>query len=191
MKRVVAVFLATMVVAATRLIVAAGSVPVGKAEDVGLSTERLKRISEAVDRHIKAGNVAGAVTLVSDLAPASLARVPSNLVAQAAAEAENTPGRAHGGGFAGVVSAAVSSVGFSATPGSTGLIEGFEPQLPPRRLRESAGSVRRVSGRPRLIERRTCRRRGTPRCPARSRGIRGTRGRHPGARSRARRARVP
>ena len=43
----------------------AGSIPVGKAEDVGLSTERLKRISEAVDRHIKAGNVAGAVTLVA------------------------------------------------------------------------------------------------------------------------------
>ena len=37
----------------------------GKAEDVGLSTERLKRISEAVDRHIAAGNVAGAVTLVA------------------------------------------------------------------------------------------------------------------------------
>lgn len=68
---------------------------------------------------------AGAVTLVSDLAPARLARVPSDLVAQAAAEAENAPGRAHGGGFAGVVSAAVSSVGFSATPGVTGLLEGF------------------------------------------------------------------
>jgi CubicO group peptidase (beta-lactamase class C family) len=38
---------------------------VGKAEDVGLSTERLKRIGEAVDRSIKAGNVAGAVTLVA------------------------------------------------------------------------------------------------------------------------------
>ena len=43
----------------------AGSIPVGKAEDVGLSTERLKRISQAVDRHIAAGNVAGAVTLVA------------------------------------------------------------------------------------------------------------------------------
>jgi CubicO group peptidase (beta-lactamase class C family) len=43
----------------------AGSIPVGKAEDVGLSAERLKRISEAVERHIKAGNVAGAVTLVA------------------------------------------------------------------------------------------------------------------------------
>jgi CubicO group peptidase (beta-lactamase class C family) len=43
----------------------AGSVPMGKAEDVGLSTERLKRIGEAVQRHIAAGNVAGAVTLVA------------------------------------------------------------------------------------------------------------------------------
>ena len=42
-----------------------GSVPIGKAEDVGLSTERLKRIGEAVQRHIAAGNVAGAVTLVA------------------------------------------------------------------------------------------------------------------------------
>jgi CubicO group peptidase (beta-lactamase class C family) len=65
MKRVIAVVMAVTVVAATRLIFAAGSVPVGKAEDVGLSTERLKRVGEAVDRHIKAGNVAGAVTLVA------------------------------------------------------------------------------------------------------------------------------
>jgi CubicO group peptidase (beta-lactamase class C family) len=44
---------------------AAGSIPIGKAEDVGLSTERLKRVGEAVQRHIAAGNVAGAVTLVA------------------------------------------------------------------------------------------------------------------------------
>ena len=43
----------------------AGSIPLGKAEDVGLSTERLKRIGEAVERQIAAGNVAGAVTLVA------------------------------------------------------------------------------------------------------------------------------
>ena len=65
MKRAIAGVITVMLVAATGLIFAAGSVPVGKAEDVGLSTERLKRISEAVDRHIKAGNVAGAVTLVA------------------------------------------------------------------------------------------------------------------------------
>jgi CubicO group peptidase (beta-lactamase class C family) len=64
MKRVMYFGLTVMLVAA-QLIFAAGSVPIGKAEDVGLSTERLKRISEAVDRHLAAGNVAGAVTLVA------------------------------------------------------------------------------------------------------------------------------
>jgi CubicO group peptidase (beta-lactamase class C family) len=65
MKKMMGLVITVMLVAATGLIFAAGSVPVGKGEDVGLSTERLKRISEAVDRHIKAGNVAGAVTLVA------------------------------------------------------------------------------------------------------------------------------
>ena len=36
-----------------------------KPEEVGLSTDRLKRIGEAVQRHIDANNVAGAVTLVA------------------------------------------------------------------------------------------------------------------------------
>jgi CubicO group peptidase (beta-lactamase class C family) len=44
---------------------AAGSVPTAKPEEVGLSTERLKRAGEAVQRHIVAGNVSGAVTLVA------------------------------------------------------------------------------------------------------------------------------
>jgi CubicO group peptidase (beta-lactamase class C family) len=56
---------AVILAAAAQLTLAAGSVPIGKAEDVGLSTERLKRIGEAVQRHITAGNVAGAVTLVA------------------------------------------------------------------------------------------------------------------------------
>jgi CubicO group peptidase (beta-lactamase class C family) len=43
----------------------AGSVPTGKAEDAGMSTERLARIREAVQRHIENGNVPGAVTLVA------------------------------------------------------------------------------------------------------------------------------
>ena len=64
MKRVMGSGLTVMLLAA-QSIFAAGSVPIGKAEDVGLSTERLKRISEAVDRHLAAGNVAGAVTLVA------------------------------------------------------------------------------------------------------------------------------
>jgi CubicO group peptidase (beta-lactamase class C family) len=53
------------IIALMGLPLAAGSVPVGKPEEVGLSSERLKRIGEAVQRHIDAGNVAGAVTLVA------------------------------------------------------------------------------------------------------------------------------
>jgi CubicO group peptidase (beta-lactamase class C family) len=43
----------------------AGSVAVAKPEEVGLSSERLARIHEAVQRHIDAGSIAGAVTLVA------------------------------------------------------------------------------------------------------------------------------
>lgn len=43
----------------------AGQVPPGSPEDVGLSTERLGRIGEAMERHIEAGNITGAVTLVA------------------------------------------------------------------------------------------------------------------------------
>jgi CubicO group peptidase (beta-lactamase class C family) len=52
-------------VALMTLPLAAGTVPVGKPEEVGLSSERLKRIGEAVQRHMDAGNVSGAVTLVA------------------------------------------------------------------------------------------------------------------------------
>jgi CubicO group peptidase (beta-lactamase class C family) len=44
---------------------AAGSIPSARPEDVGLSSERLGRIRETVQRHIDAGNVTGAVTLVA------------------------------------------------------------------------------------------------------------------------------
>ena len=57
--------LPVVLVLAVGLPLVAGSIPAGKAEDVGLSTERLKRIGEAVERQIAAGNVAGAVTLVA------------------------------------------------------------------------------------------------------------------------------
>jgi CubicO group peptidase (beta-lactamase class C family) len=40
-------------------------VPNGRPEDAGFSSERLGRIKEAVQRHIDAGNVPGAVTLVA------------------------------------------------------------------------------------------------------------------------------
>jgi len=43
----------------------AGSVPVGKAEDVGMSPERVARIREIVQRHIDEGGAAGLVTLVA------------------------------------------------------------------------------------------------------------------------------
>ena len=43
----------------------AGAVPAGTPEAVGLSSERLQRVSEVVRKHIEAGDVAGAVTLVA------------------------------------------------------------------------------------------------------------------------------
>jgi CubicO group peptidase (beta-lactamase class C family) len=60
--RALVVFLALPLLASTLL---AGSVPTAKPEEVGLSSERLKRVGEAVQRHIAAGNVSGAVTLVA------------------------------------------------------------------------------------------------------------------------------
>jgi CubicO group peptidase (beta-lactamase class C family) len=49
----------------TLTLTAAGGVPTGKAEDVGMSTERVTRIREAVQRHLDAGALPGAVTLVA------------------------------------------------------------------------------------------------------------------------------
>jgi CubicO group peptidase (beta-lactamase class C family) len=43
----------------------AGSVTMAKPEDVGLSSERLMRVHEAVQRHIDGGSLSGAVTLVA------------------------------------------------------------------------------------------------------------------------------
>jgi CubicO group peptidase (beta-lactamase class C family) len=40
-------------------------VTVGKPEDVGLSTDRLRRVTESMRRHIDAGDVAGVVTLAA------------------------------------------------------------------------------------------------------------------------------
>jgi CubicO group peptidase (beta-lactamase class C family) len=56
---------AMVVTTAAALVTAAGSVPSGKPEEAGFSTERLGRIREAAQRHITAGNVPGVVTLVS------------------------------------------------------------------------------------------------------------------------------
>jgi CubicO group peptidase (beta-lactamase class C family) len=42
-----------------------GGVPAGKPEDVGMSSARLERIHEAMQRHIDAGEISGAVTIVA------------------------------------------------------------------------------------------------------------------------------
>ena len=61
----IVVALATVTAAVTASVFAAGAVPNGKPEDSGFSAERLGRIREAVQRHISAGSVPGAVTLVA------------------------------------------------------------------------------------------------------------------------------
>ena len=43
----------------------AGDVPLGKPEDVGMSSQRLRRIHEAIQPHIDRGEISGAVTLVA------------------------------------------------------------------------------------------------------------------------------
>lgn len=58
-------FLPLLAIVLLTLPVRAGSVAAGKAEDAGMSTERLGRIKEAVQRHIESGNLPGAVTLVA------------------------------------------------------------------------------------------------------------------------------
>ena len=59
--------LASAVLLAVALAVpsAAGGVPAGKPEEAGMSTERLQRIHQAMERHIEAGEISGAVTLVA------------------------------------------------------------------------------------------------------------------------------
>jgi CubicO group peptidase (beta-lactamase class C family) len=57
-----ALIIASALVVARPLTAAA---PTGKPEEVGLSSERLKRVAELVQRHITAGSFTGAVTLVA------------------------------------------------------------------------------------------------------------------------------
>ena len=57
-----------LAVATTCLVLSAplgATAPSGKPEDAGLSSERLKRVGELVQRHIAAGSFSGAVTLVA------------------------------------------------------------------------------------------------------------------------------
>jgi CubicO group peptidase (beta-lactamase class C family) len=49
----------------TLLLPAADRVPTAKPEDVGLSTERLQRVHETIQRHIDTKEISGAVTLVA------------------------------------------------------------------------------------------------------------------------------
>jgi CubicO group peptidase (beta-lactamase class C family) len=66
-KAVATFFLLLVTTAALTLPLKAGAGAVGtaKPEDVGMSSERLGRIKEAVQRHLDAGSVPGAVTLVA------------------------------------------------------------------------------------------------------------------------------
>ena len=43
----------------------AAEIPTGKAENIGMSSERLLRINKAMQRHIDAGDIQGAVTMVA------------------------------------------------------------------------------------------------------------------------------
>jgi CubicO group peptidase (beta-lactamase class C family) len=56
---------AAFVIAAWPGATLAGSIPTGKPEDVGMSSERLARIGPAMQKHIDAGEIAGVVTLVA------------------------------------------------------------------------------------------------------------------------------
>ena len=62
MKSAVSSFLVLAVLALT---VVTASSPTVKPEEVGLSSERLQRISQMIQRRIAAGEVAGAVTVVA------------------------------------------------------------------------------------------------------------------------------
>ena len=51
--------------AISAIVVCGGEIPVAEAESVGMSTERLQRIDTAMQRHIDAGDIQGAVTAVA------------------------------------------------------------------------------------------------------------------------------
>jgi CubicO group peptidase (beta-lactamase class C family) len=63
--RLVAMVVAAALLAVLTLPLAASSLPSARAEDVGLSSERLKRINELMQRAIDASEVSGAVTIVA------------------------------------------------------------------------------------------------------------------------------
>ena len=57
--------LAALVFVAVLVLPLSAATPTAKPEDVGLSTERLKRVTELVQRHLDAKSFSGAVTLVA------------------------------------------------------------------------------------------------------------------------------
>jgi CubicO group peptidase (beta-lactamase class C family) len=68
MPRTVRTALAVLVIAGAVMLASwplTAAAPTARPEEVGLSTERLKRIGELVQRHIAAGSFSGAVTLVA------------------------------------------------------------------------------------------------------------------------------
>ena len=56
--------LAALAVSAVSVMVIAASSPTTRPEDVGLSSERLLRITQMIQRRIATGDIAGAVTVV-------------------------------------------------------------------------------------------------------------------------------
>jgi hypothetical protein len=63
MKRIAMLLLVFLLGASS--LVSAGSVPTAKPEEVGLSSERLQRIHELIQRYMDGDNFTGAVTLVA------------------------------------------------------------------------------------------------------------------------------
>jgi CubicO group peptidase (beta-lactamase class C family) len=57
--------LAALAVSAASVMVIAASSPATRPEDVGLSSERLQRVTQMIQRRIAAGDIAGAVTVVA------------------------------------------------------------------------------------------------------------------------------
>ncbi len=57
--------IASLAVLVLAITLSVAAVPTGKPEDVGLSSERLQRINQVIQRYIDAKDIAGAVTVVS------------------------------------------------------------------------------------------------------------------------------
>ena len=65
LSRIALMTIAMLPLAATPAVMASDDLPRAKPEEVGVSTERLHRIDEVIQRHIDNRHIAGAVTLVA------------------------------------------------------------------------------------------------------------------------------